>query len=61
MSTEEEITTIKKLIETIDLKFTSGNEIPVKRASITHEEWVKIKSELFSYNNIRKKVIFRAK
>jgi hypothetical protein len=37
---------IKEAIESLTLKFTSGNEIPVDRATILREEWEVIKAEL---------------
>ncbi len=32
-----------KVVETLDLKFTSGNSCPVTRATITREEYLAIK------------------
>ena len=36
----------------LDLKFTSGNRIPVERATITVKEWEAIKAELFRLDQI---------
>lgn len=36
----------EKVYEDIELKFTSGNKIPVTRATITIEEWSIIKKML---------------
>ena len=33
-------------IESIDLKFKSGNDVPVTRAEITLEEWEAVKAEI---------------
>jgi len=34
----------KEAYETLESKFTSGNDIPVERATITREEWEAIRS-----------------
>lgn len=39
---DEEIA-FKKMIETIDLRFVSGNDVPVERASVRTHEWVELK------------------
>ena len=38
--------TIEEAIESVKLKFTSGNNIEVKRAMITNEEWEIIDNNL---------------
>jgi hypothetical protein len=37
---------IKKLIESIDLRFVSGNNVPVERAHVRVWEWAEIKQLL---------------
>jgi hypothetical protein len=39
--------------ESIQLKFTSGNDIPVERAHVLKEEWESIRSILEYYNSMR--------
>ena len=34
----------KEALEALDLKFSSGNEIPVERATITREEYEAVKA-----------------
>lgn len=36
----------KEAYETLELKFTSGNPIPVERSTILDKEWKAIKGEL---------------
>lgn len=38
--------TIEEVIKNLDMCFTSGNEIPVSRATIKREEWEVIKKRL---------------
>lgn len=38
-----------KAYETLELKFTSGNSIPVERNTITREEWDAIKEQIEYY------------
>lgn len=38
---------IEKVIDNLELKFTSGNSVPIDRAAITREEWEAIKEFLF--------------
>jgi hypothetical protein len=38
--------TFDEMYLNMELKFTSGNDIPVERAIITREEWELIKAEL---------------
>lgn len=38
--------TLKEAYINLKLKFTSGNDIPVERATITREEWEAIKQKL---------------
>lgn len=35
--------TFEKVYEKLELKFTSGNQVPVERTVITKEEWNEIK------------------
>lgn len=35
------------LIEQIDLRFRSGNSIPIERAHVTAEEWTEIRAFIF--------------
>lgn len=51
----------KDAIESLNLKFTSGNKIPVERTTIVNEEWQVIKKELkrlqeieFIYEELKK-------
>lgn len=37
---------IEDVIKSLNLKFTSGNTVPVERATITKEEWLIIKNTL---------------
>jgi hypothetical protein len=41
---------MEEVIKNLDMCFTSGNEIPVSRATIKREEWEVIKDE---FNNLR--------
>lgn len=41
------------IIEQIDLKFTSGNDVPVSRAVLTKEEWEEVK---FHIRDIKTKI-----
>ena len=43
---EKNIMETKEIIKTMKSKFTSGNNIPVTRSSITLEEWETIKTIL---------------
>jgi len=52
---------IKKAIKSLDLKFTSGNDIPVTRATILIDEWEALKEYIIEleeikwiYNDLRK-------
>ena len=53
--------TFDEMYQNMELKFTSGNAIPVERATITREEWEMIKGELerlyeveFIYGDLQK-------
>lgn len=48
--------TIEELIEVLNEKFTSGNNIPVDCASITKEEYEIIKRELNNFSFLQKLV-----
>jgi hypothetical protein len=37
---------IKEAVRSLELKFTSGNDIPVGRATVTREEWEAVKEML---------------
>jgi hypothetical protein len=37
---------IKKILETMQLRFTSGNSIPVERALIKKDEWDKLTKDM---------------
>ena len=43
---------IEKVIDNLELKFTSGNSVPIDRAAITREEWEVIKSVLNAFLNL---------
>ena len=42
---------LNELIKDIDLRFTSGNKIPVERAYIKADEWERIKNVLICCGN----------
>lgn len=37
---------VKEIIRVLDLRFTSGNEVPVTRASIRRDEWAILRKAL---------------
>ena len=39
---------LKKMIEDIDLRFVSGNDVPVERASVRAWEWNELKRVISS-------------
>lgn len=42
---------LKKLIEAIDLRFVSGNTVPVERAHVRAHEWDELKRVISSLKN----------
>lgn len=42
---------VQKIIEDMERRFTSGNEIPVERAHLTREEWNVLKHALLQPKN----------
>ena len=38
--------TLQKLVEEIELRFKSGNDVPVTRATLKKEEWESLKQHL---------------
>lgn len=47
--------TLTEIITTLDLRFTSGNSVPVESTRITREEWLSIKNFIIGCShNIQK-------
>lgn len=45
---------LEKLVDSVNLKFKSGNSVPVDRATLSASEWDEISLALAIFNNIRK-------
>ena len=45
----------KEAYETLESKFTSGDDIPVERATIKREEWEAIKNEINILESLEEK------